>query len=1223
MKLPYFLTAIAMTCAVSLIAVPQSRAVAAAPLLSRPAPGPMLSASLKARATGKAVPIPSRTTQTSTTVALPDGKFKMTSTVMPVRVQQAGRWVPVSARLHKVAGGYAPGATPSGLVLSAGGRGPLAVMTPRDGRRLTLSVPFALPAPVVSGVSATYPNVVPGADLRVTATSQGGLSDSLVIKNAVAAKSAAVRGFHVTPRTSGLRLHTDAAGNLTAGSAFSMPAPQVGLAKLLSSRKLKFPVIFAAVVNPASSGTEGYVETKQGCPTQTLYNVPQTNGLGIGYQNSPNTACEGLYRSFWQINTSNLNSSMDVESATLLTAETYGSDLTCSDTWPATLKWTNGIGTGTSWNNQPGVQQTLSTESPKSAWCGTQDVNFNVTSVMKTTAANNYKQWTFGLYGDESILSQSHCSPSSQYNCGFMRFNDNPSVTTVFDIAPNVPTSTNTTPQSHSNGSVVGPGCGSNAIGWIGKTDLGSGNGSSVTLNATVVSNIVGEHVRAQYTVWDNSAPNNPVGSNVVASPTSPYVGSGTTVDTPVGIALKNGHAYGWRARADDGTLQSSFAPDCHFNVDLTAPTVPTVTTSTFPASGTQGTPPVTGTTGTFSFSSTDPVPTGCVTTCVASGVASYEYSFNTPIPTTGASKVAAGGTVSYKANLWGTNVLYVAAVDNAGNVSQTRQYDFYVKWNPAATVTAGDVDGDGIPDLLATNTAGDLLLFKGGSDPAAAGTTEIAGTPATSPDQGNPSQNGWNNYQFTHRGSFTSGGVDDLVVHKNGGTVLYLYHNNPANPGTAPEFGDISDVDTFPSKPACVPTASNSSNCTGYESTNWAGVSQILIPGDVWGTGLPSLLTVENDQLWLYQYDGAMDTPVLLGSSGWSGMTLIAPGKIGGQLTLWARDKSTGAIHSWPLTLDSNQVPELGTASVGAPVTATSGTVVAGVSLPATAFPDVVSSGALTGDTCNGKDMTACPGVYAEDTQGNLWYFEGQTVSGGASPLSGDRVLVGNVDAPMSSLPLSDGSGVAAHDVTGNGYNGSLGGTASWTTDPTRRTVLSLDGSSGYLQLPSNLVSSHTNLSFSLWFKTSAPGRVLLSTGTSEIGATSPSTAAVPVLYLGTDGKLYGQFSTGSVDPMVSSSAVDDGAWHHVVITGAGDTQSLYLDGKFVDSVGGSLSDTDPLDFVGAGYVNSSPWVNGPASGFSYFNGEVSDVEFFNYALGPDAVMTLYNGQDPITQLG
>jgi hypothetical protein len=1197
-------------------------AVASAPRALHPAPGPLRAASLKAKATGKAVPVPSRTTQTSTVVALPDGKFEMTTHVMPVRVKQAGRWVPVSATLRRVAGGYSPVASLSGLVLSAGGRGPLAVLTASGGRRLTLSVPFALPAPVVSGAGVSYRNVLPGVDLRVTATSQGGIDDSLVIKNAAAAKNPAVRGFHLSPRASGLRLRTDAAGNMTAGSAFFAPAPPVKLTRLLSARRLRFPVIFDAVVNPASSGTEGYVETQQGCPTYKTYNVVQPNGEGIGYQNSPGSACEGLYESYWQINTSNLNSSMVVSSATLLTSETYGSDLTCSDTWPVTLKWTDSINSGTDWDTRPGVlpgaSSTLGTANPKTAWCGAQDVNFNVTSVMQTTAKNNDKQWTFGLYGDEAILGQSQCSPSSEYNCGFMRLNNNPSVTTVFDIAPNVPANTNTTPQSHNNGAVTGPGCGSNAIGWIGKTDLGAGNGSGVTLNATVVSNIVGEHVRAQYTVWDNSIPNNPVGSNVVASPESAFVGSGTTVDTPVGIALKNGHAYGWRVRADDGILQSSDAPDCHFDVDLTAPTVPTVSSTTFPPSGGPGAPPVTGTTGTFSFSSTDPVPTGCATTCAASGVAYYEYSFNTPIPTTGAKTVPVGGTVTYLANLWGTNVLYAAAVDNAGNVSQSRQYDFYVKWNPQATVIAGDVDGDGIPDLLATDSRGDLLLFKGGSDPAAAATTELAGTPATSPDG-----TGWNNYQFTHRGSFSGGGVDDLVLHKPGGIDLYLYLNNPADPGVAPQFGDRSNFDTFPVKPACTATTSNASNCTGYDGKDWSDVSQILIPGDVYGTGEPDLLTVENDQLWLYQYDGAMDTPTLLGSSGWSGMTLIAPGDVNGQLALWARDNSTGTIYSWPLKLDSNGVPELGTAGVGAPVTATSGTVVGNVSLTASAYPDVVSSGPLTGGTCASTDLTACPGVYAEDAKGDLWYYAGQAVTGGASPLSGTRQLVGNVDAPMASLPLTDGSGEVAHDVTGNGYNGTLGGTASWITDPARGTVLSLDGASGYLQLPDNLVESSTSLSFSLWFKTSAPGRVLLSTGHSVIGATSPNTGAMPVLYIGTDGKLYGQFWTGAVSPMVSAAAVDDGTWHHVVITGNGDTQSLYLDGQLVGSAGGSLDNADPLDFVGAGYVNSDGWVNGPAGGWSYFNGEVSDVQYYNYALNPDEVTSLYNGQYGITQLG
>lgn len=325
-------------------------------------------------------------------------------------------------------------------------------------------------------------------------------------------------------------------------------------------------------------------------------------------------------------------------------------------------------------------------------------------------------------------------------------------------------------------------------------------------------------------------------------------------------------------------------------------------------------------------------------------------------------------------------------------------QYDFYVAWNPAATVTAGDLNGDGVPDLLATDTDGNLLLYPGNSDPAV--TPVVASTPADSPDG-----TGWNTFQITHRGSMSGGSVDDLFAYK--GANLYLYLNNQNDPGAAPQFGDTSDLDTI-AKPSCAATASNAANCTGYDATDWSDVSQILGPGALYSNGLPDLLTVENDQLWLYKrgFGDSLGTPVLLGSSGWSGMTLIAPGDVGGQLTLWARNNSTGAISSWPLNLDSNGVPELGTASAGTPVTAASGAVVSGVTMTAAAYPVVVSSGPLTGGACGTADPTACPGVYAEDTSGDLWYFQGQSVSGGAASLSGTSLLVGNVDPATATGP-------------------------------------------------------------------------------------------------------------------------------------------------------------------------------------------------------------------------
>jgi hypothetical protein len=1265
------ITAFILALPVGLLAVPQSRAAALVTLAAtvrRPAPGPMGAALLKAKATGKAVPVPSQTTATSATVALPDGKFAMTTSVMPVRVRLHGTWVPVNATLRRNADGtYSPAATPSGLVLSGGGSRPFAVLTAPSGKRLWMTFGFRLPAPRVSGATAVYPGVLPGVDLDITATDQGGFDEVLVIRNAAAAADPALRQLRIATAADGLTVRTDATGAMTAAPAggepqfvaapprmwdsgtlpgvsraaaapfaatsAAMPPPGAHVAaiglravvgalvlvpdqRMLTASSTKFPVYVDPSVNPTSSGTSNYVETQQGCPSYHTWDTVQTNGEGVGDQNDPGSDCEGLYRSFYELNTTNLNSSMVVSSATLLTAETFGSDLTCSHTWPVTVEWTGGISSGTDWSNQPSAISSVQTMWPKTAWCGTQDVNFDVTSVIKEAAAGNWANWTFGLYGDETLHPDSSCSPNSEYNCGFMRFANNPSVTTVFDIAPSVPTATTTTPASVDDGSVAGPGCAGNPVGWIGATDLGANDGSELTLNSTVTSNIVGEKVRAQYTLWDTSA-----GSAVVASPDSAYVASGTTVDQPVGIALQNGHAYSWSAEAYDGIRPSSAAPDCSFDVDTTPPTVPAVSSSAFPPAGsTPSSPPQTGTTGTFAFSSTDPVPTGCATTCLSSGVAHYQYSFNTPIPASGASTVTPGSTIPYTASQWGTNILYVNATDNAGNVSQTTRYAFYVKWNPQAKVTAGDVNGDGIPDLLATSMAGDLLLYPGGGD--AAVPPEVASTPATSPDG-----TSWSTFQVTHRGSMSEGGVDDLFAHK--GADLYLYMNNPADPGAAPQFGNKADYDPIP-KPLCAVTASNASNCTGYDSTDWSQATQIVAPGDVYGTGLPDLLTVENGQLWLYEgeFGDYVDTPVLLGGSGgtanWSAMTVIAPGEVNGVLTVWARDDGTGAIYSWPLTLDANGVPELGTASVGAPVTATSGTVVSGVTLSSAAYPFAVSSGPLTGGTCGTSDLTACPGIYAEDTSGNLWYYQGQPAGGGASPLSGGRVLVGNVNgAATADLPLSDGSGAVAHDISGNGNNGTLEGSVSWAADSSRDAVAAFNGASGYVQLPSDLIEQSNELSVSLWFKTTTAGQVLLSTGHEVPGSTASDVSdAMPVLYVGSDGLLYGEFWDGQVTPIGSTAAVDDGQWHNVVLTGNSDTQSLYLDGTLMGTQSDAIVNVDPLDFIGAGYVNTDGWTNGPATGWSYFTGDASDFEFYDYPLSPAQVTAVYQLPGALTQI-
>ncbi|WP_035849014.1 RICIN domain-containing protein [Kitasatospora azatica] len=135
--------------------------------------GPSQRAKAAAKRTGKPVTIDELTTETSQTVANPDGTFTVTRHARPARVKKNGKWTDVDATLSKNADGtLSPAATPSGVALSGGGTAPLAAFKDENGHRFSLTLPFALPAPTVSGDSADYPDVLPGVDLKATVTDQ-------------------------------------------------------------------------------------------------------------------------------------------------------------------------------------------------------------------------------------------------------------------------------------------------------------------------------------------------------------------------------------------------------------------------------------------------------------------------------------------------------------------------------------------------------------------------------------------------------------------------------------------------------------------------------------------------------------------------------------------------------------------------------------------------------------------------------------------------------------------------------------------------------------------------------------------------------------------------------------------------------------------------------------------------------------------------------------------
>ncbi|NUP32873.1 MAG: hypothetical protein HOU01_14285 [Streptomycetaceae bacterium] len=344
---------------------------------------------------------------------------------------------------------------------------------------------------------------------------------------------------------------------------------------------------------------------------------------------------------------------------------------------------------------------------------------------------------------------------------------------------------------------------------------------------------------------------------------------------------------------------------------DTTPPDAPAVASADFPASGSGLSGKHAHENGDFALSAVDPDN--------GSGIASFEWSLNTLLPAAGAAAVPADANSSatltqLAIGQWGTNVLYVRAVDNAGNRSTTTAYTFFAPDDPTAKTTLGDITRDGYTDLLLAGPGGDLRVYSSNADPANGG---ILGSNAAS----SPNGTSWAGVRTTHRGGNGSR-ADDLWAHEPGATSLYLYKNTANLTGGPATYGGQyftpaggqRALSPRPSATKCT-NALTAQPCGSEYAADWSRVRQLLAVGDVDGTQAPAvprndLLTVEDDgagnyNLWLFKgtaTTGVLTDPKLIGTGSWGARTVIAPGDTDadGLPDLWVRDTADGNLYEY-----------------------------------------------------------------------------------------------------------------------------------------------------------------------------------------------------------------------------------------------------------------------------------------------------------------------------------
>jgi hypothetical protein len=883
----------------------------AAPARADPLPtSPDAIASAQAHATGQRVPVAADTTAYTDTVANPNGSFTTTFNERPQHARKNDTWVTPDATLQANSdGSVSPTASVSGLTLSGGGTAPFAVLDDHAGHTMTLRLPFTLPRPEISGATATYRALLPGVDLVATATSEGGVSEVLVIHAAAAAANPALAKLTLSASVTGLNLQVDPDSGATSAinpgtgyPVFGSPPPQMwdsaaptpAQAQALTQQQHTGPFdAVPAASTPTRPGAAAHVTTipvttkKVTANQSQITMAPPASALTgkdvtlpiyvdppFSVATSPENYVESNHSGTVHNNPDdNLRTGYD-DWTTNCGSPCYINHITRSYLWyningilpkyveEAHLQLTEvaascsgtftlDVGITSAWVSNPGATALTWSNQPGAtstdpALNSSRSVGVTGDYQVPLTALARHAQNS----GWGSVGLVMYMDNESDH-CGYRHWALNPQIVATYWSTPNVPASLREV-----NGT-ASTDC-STAGHWI-----PAATNNTINLTNTISTPDVGypltSHIYFGIESGTGTIDYSDLATTVTAAPGNNPVSTSVT--------LFNGMSYLWYTTAtstagDGHVLTSAAAPAgapasavCHFSYDATPPTAPVVTSTAYPHAG--PTTVATGGSGTFNLTAQDLLL--CQPTClrgIPSGLASFRYNLNgTSIDAAGTQTVAAASgayqlTEPLSSMHWGTNVLWVQSKDNAGNVSQPTAYTFYVQQSAFGAYTpgtAGDITGDNHPDLVTVDAAGNIRIFEH-PDTVHPDPTGDTGT--------DPLQYGGRILLPANMDTLWPGAsfAGTLVSHAGSFTGhntddLILEQNGSLGVAENSNGNGVnwSIVADIP-KPAC-------GTCSGYSST-WSAVTQLIAVPTTPGQR-PNLLTVEQvdgtSNVWLY----------------------------------------------------------------------------------------------------------------------------------------------------------------------------------------------------------------------------------------------------------------------------------------------------------------------------------------------------------------------------------
>ncbi|WP_238322841.1 DUF5695 domain-containing protein, partial [Gorillibacterium massiliense] len=195
-------------------------------------------------------------------------------------------------------------------------------------------------------------------------------------------------------------------------------------------------------------------------------------------------------------------------------------------------------------------------------------------------------------------------------------------------------------------------------------------------------------------------------------------------------------------------------------------------------------------------------------------------------------------------------------------------------------------------------------------------------------------------------------------------------------------------------------------------------------------------------------------------------------------------------------------------------------------------------------------------------------------------------------VPEKLVQYDFSESSGTSAADSSGNSKTGALNGGATFTAGQTGNAV-TLNGTDGYVSMPTGIVNGTTNMTIAMWVKANSLSSWMrifdIGSSTTNYMFLSPQPGGAGLRFTITTG------GNGAEQQINTTTAFPTGVWKHVAVTISGTTGNLYVDGALVATNTNMTLNPSSLGATTNNWIGRSQFAGDP-----YFNGQIDDFRIY-----------------------